>query len=145
MVDYQRPYLSSSAINSGNPIYLDGVDITVLHVNNINPPEAPGKFTTSDTVGAVDFVGWNNPAVTIHGLFKANSGATDRLTVPLEKSFAKETTSVYLYDPAFYTSSQIIQIEEISMNRKTTDIYEQGSTKYKGNIIDYTIKGVLSE
>jgi len=137
---YLQPYLSSS---TSGKVDLNGAKISVSHQNNLNPPSFPGKFTASDQIGTVDFVGYESDEVTINGIFdeKVQSKLSDL------KTLSKETGSVYLYDPVFYTAgTQLIQIESLSYDRSATDgIYKTGSDTTKGTIINYSIKALLTE
>lgn len=137
---YQEPYISSSA---NGKLTLNGTQISYAHKNYVGPPVRPGYFTSGDQVGTVDFLGWENPKVVLSGVF-------DEKKTPMVsslKAFAKDTTSVYIYDPIFFPSgTQKIQIETLSMERKATEgIYETASTKIKGNIILYSMEAWLTE
>jgi len=140
---YTKPYLSSSAVNGGSPIYLNGTEISHTHKNNLNPPEIPTKITTSDVIGTVDFLGWENARIKIQGIFNAIDTGNNLPTVDLLKSYAKETSGVYIYDPVFFTSATQIAIENLNMQRKTDSITTDGSIK--GPLVYYSIDAILTE
>jgi len=143
---YQPVYLSSSAVNSGVAVQIGASEITFAHSNNVRSPSYPGKFTTSDQIGSVDFLGWENPVLTIQGVFNEKDPANNGATITLLKDFAKETSSVYFKDNLFFTTYQQIQITKLTLNRAARDnIYESGSDKWKGTIINYTINAILTE
>jgi len=132
-----QPYLSSSAVNSGVAVDISGVEISVVHKNSIKTPNFPAKFTTGDAIGAVDFLGYENDKVTINGIWNEK---TNPLLANL-KAFAKETSSVYLYDPIFFSTPQQIQIDTNTMVRNVDNsVWESGSDKIKGPIVKFTME-----
>lgn len=137
---YLEPYLSSSETGI---VYLKGVEISQAHKNYLRIPELPSKFTTSDYVGEVDFLGYDNDTFTLSGVFDEKA---DNKVSKL-KILAKTTQSVYIYDPIFFTSgNQKIRIETLKFSRKATDgIYISSSDTIKGSIVYYQIDGWLSE
>ena len=141
---YTKPYLSSSAVNGGSPIYLNGTEISHVHKNNLNPPDFPTKITTSDVIGTVDFLGWENARIKIAGVFNAIDTGTNLPTVDLLKSYAKETSGVYIYDPVFFTSATQIAIETLNMQRNVTDGITTDSS-IKGPLVHYSIDAILTE
>jgi len=143
---YQAVYLSSSAVNSGNEVKLSAREITFKHNNNLRSPSKPGYFTTSDAIGEVDFISWENPTINIQGVFDEKNAPSNSATVSLLKEFAKETTSVYFKDNLLFTTYQKIQISDLTLSRNAQDnISESGSDKWKGTIINYTINAILTE
>lgn len=134
-----EPYISSSALGKLN---LSGTQVQFSHKNNLSPPSFPGKITSGDVVGSVDFMGWENSTIRIEGIFDEKQTAkVDKL-----KSFARSTTGVSFYDPILSTSSAQVVIDSLTMTRAVDDgIYQNGGDTTKGPIVRYTIDLVLTE
>lgn len=137
-----EPYLTSSGIGRLN---LQGAKIDMGMSFNLKSPEVPGSFPSSDTIGAVDFLGWENPVVNVDGIFNhvSNPAFFSKL-----KSYPKNTASdVFIYDPVYFTSgTQKIRFSALSFTRDSTEGYDAtGSNNVKGSIVRYKLSGVLSE
>jgi len=147
MMALQKVYLSNSTVNSGTQVDIKATEITFKHANNLRSPSKAGFFTTSDTIGEVDFMGWNNPTLTIQGLFDEKSASSNTATISLMKSFVKDTnSSTYFKDNLIFTSSQQVQLGALTLNRNAADnVSETGSDTYKGTLINYTLTAVLTE
>ena len=138
--------LSSSAVNLGTAVLLGGTDFTFAWKNNINSPVLPGKTTTSDSISEVDYVGRENPIVTIRGVFDEKNLVSNGMSVSLWRDFAKLTTSCTIYDDIFFTSGQSISLESMNMSRQPKDgDYYSGATRTKGSLVKYSIKAVLTD
>ena len=138
--------LSSSAVNSGTPVNLGGTEISVAHGNFVKSPAYPGKLTTTDAIGEVDFLGWNNPTIVVQGVINDKAPITNSATVSLLKDFVKDTSGgVYIKDDIFFTSYQKIQLDGLKMSRNARDsAYETGSIT-KGNMVNYSVNAILTE
>lgn len=136
-----EPYLSSSAQGKLN---LQGAEIDFAWSNNIVPPDIPSRFTAGDVIGPVDFLGWDNPRCSVNGIFDAVDSPTFFSTL---KEFAKNTSSVYLYDPVFLTSgTQIVRIQQFTCKRSSEEGRQTtGSDIVKGSIVQYSMDFILSE
>jgi len=138
--------LSSSAVNSGTAVLLGGTDITFAWKNNINSPVLPGKTSSADSISQVDYVGRENPIVSIQGVFNEKNLVTNGMSVSLWRDFAKLTTSCTIYDDIFFTSGQAISLESMNMARQPKEgDYYSGATRTKGSMVKYNIKGVLTD
>lgn len=138
-------YLSSSAINSGSPVYLGASEITYAHKNFVRSPTIAGYLTTSDAISAVDHMGWENPLITMQGYFNEKNPKSNGATVSLMKAFIKSTGNTYIYDDIFFTTSTLIKLIDLKMNRTAKDSSpETGSEFTKGNLVNFTINAVLT-
>lgn len=138
---YLQPYISSSAQGK---LDLNGAEISFAWQNNVASPDFPSKITTSDVVGSTDFLGWENPKISINGNFDAVDDSTFFSSL---KAFAKETGSVVIYDPIFFTAgTQQIQVGSFSCNRRAREgVQATGSDVIKGSLITYSMEATLTE
>lgn len=139
---YLQPYISSSAQGKLN---LQGAEISFAWQNNAVDPDIPSKFPSVDTIGAVDFLGWENPKVNVNGIFSAVSSPSFFNTL---KNFAKSTAGdTIIYDPVYFTAgTQKIQINTMSFSRTAEEgVDTTGSDVVKGSIVRYQLTATLSE
>jgi hypothetical protein len=139
---YLQPYISSSAQGKLN---LQGAEINFAWQNNSSEPDFPSKFASSDTIGAVDFLGWENPKVNVNGIF---SGVTSPSFYNTLKNFAKSTAGdTIIYDPVYFTAgTQKIQINTLSFTRTAEEGVENTSSDtVKGSIVRYQLAATLTE
>lgn len=137
---FLEPYLTNSAQGK---LVLSGSKVDFALKNNVSSPDFPAKITTSDVIGSTDFLGWENPVVSIVGTFDEFSTPK----VSTFKAFAKETTSVLIYDPVFFTAgTQLIQILDLSFSRDADgNVSDTGSDQVKGTWVGYQLNAILTE
>jgi len=139
---YLEPYISNSAQGKLN---LKGSEVSFAWKNNVVSPDFPSKITSGDVIGSTDFLGWENPKITIDGWFDGISDTTFFSTL---KEFAKSTGGdTVIYDPIFFTDgTQLIQINDMTFQRNVGDnIAKTGSDFVKGSLVRYTINATLTE
>ncbi len=137
-------YLSSSAVNSGNAVNLGVTKIQYAFGSYTKEEELPGRFTTSDAVGTVDFVGWGNPKIQIEGVFDVNLSLSNWINLSLLKDFAKTTQSVYILDDVFYPSWTKIQIAGFKISRQPDEGARTTQGSIEGSFIRYSIEAIES-
>jgi len=83
----------TGSINSGNAVYLQGIELTLGWKNLLNADPYPTSFAAVE----VDNVGFENPKWSVIGHFKTDQLNVNGLTPELLVSFAKDRGgSVYL-------------------------------------------------
>lgn len=139
--------LSNSSVNSGTEVDIHASEITFKHSNHVRSPFKAGFLTTSDTVGEVDLIGWENPNLVVQGLFDEKDAKSNTATIALLKSFTKDTnSSTYFKDNLMFTTYQKVAIEGLTMNRTADNgTFNTGSDTYKGTIMNYTLNLILTE
>ncbi len=128
MTDVQ---LSSSAVNSNNPMNLHGTQITMNYNRNFDSPIYAGSTVTTSAVSEVNLGARENPAMTIEGSFNPDNTGSSKPTVSKLKDFWKNTTSAYIKDDDFNTSWTEVVVTSVKANSASQD-----------NIINYTIEAI---
>lgn len=132
--------LSSSAVNSGNVVNLNGTEISVELNRNTDSPIYAGYTTTSDAISEVNLGTRENPAISIEGNLNVDETGTNKPSISKLKSFWKTTNDVYIKDDVFYSSFTKVAIDSIKFNR--TAQWQQDT---KGNFIPFTITAIESK
>jgi len=112
--------LSNSSVTS-SAVRLLGAEVTYKWENLVEADPVPSKFDTTSTAQTeVQFMGWNNPKISIRGIVDENDDIPNAINFELLKKFAMATTNTYLFDDIFAPTGSKVAIVNFSIPRVAT-------------------------